>query len=141
MPAKGTSKYGVPCSLPSGKMNPEYRRRHNLAYRELKAARRSCRSKRERENELERRRNRPHRYRPLVGMIYSLLRQRDGDTCGICGDFVLPSEQSVDHILPRYQGGTDDAFNLRLAHRLCNFRRPRNAFNKEQQGLGVPIGP
>lgn len=52
---------------------------------------------------------------------------RDGWTCGICCEPVdpeLPSNDvwgaTLDHIVPRSQGGTDGATNLRLAHRWCN---------------------
>ncbi len=30
---------------------------------------------------------------------------------------------SVDHLVPRYFGGTDDPYNLRIAHQSCNSRR------------------
>ena len=52
---------------------------------------------------------------------------RDGWSCQICMDPVdttlSPNDTwaaTLDHIVPRAQGGTDDAGNLRLAHRWCN---------------------
>jgi 5-methylcytosine-specific restriction endonuclease McrA len=55
---------------------------------------------------------------------------RDEGICGICGDAVemlLGTNEdmapSLDHIIPRSLGGTNDDDNLRLAHRLCNSRR------------------
>lgn len=48
-------------------------------------------------------------------------------TCGICGDPIDddltgrdPDGPTVDHILPRHAGGSDDPQNLQAAHRRCN---------------------
>ena len=48
-------------------------------------------------------------------------------TCQICGERVDRHADplsdwypSLDHIVPRSHGGTDDADNLRTAHRWCN---------------------
>jgi 5-methylcytosine-specific restriction endonuclease McrA len=46
--------------------------------------------------------------------------ERDCYLCGICG---LPGANSVDHIVPRFKGGTEDAWNLRAAHLKCNVKR------------------
>lgn len=54
--------------------------------------------------------------------------KRDGLNCGICGgvvDLDLTRAESVfcasiDHIVPRAHGGTDDPTNLQLAHFWCN---------------------
>lgn len=53
--------------------------------------------------------------------------ERDGWACQICGDPVSSEADplsdwgaSLDHIVPRSQGGTHEASNLRLAHRWCN---------------------
>lgn len=61
------------------------------------------------------------------GMSVHELASRDGTTCGICGlivnmdarrpDLMCPS---VDHIVPKAKGGTNDPANLQLAHYLCN---------------------
>lgn len=52
---------------------------------------------------------------------------RDGMDCGICGDPVDPAlvkpdplSPSIDHVLPRSSGGTNDPVNLQLAHLHCN---------------------
>jgi 5-methylcytosine-specific restriction endonuclease McrA len=58
-------------------------------------------------------------------MAISLLLERDGDCCWLCGDPMRPEEISIDHILQRAAGGTDDAVNLALAHRACNMARPK----------------
>lgn len=46
---------------------------------------------------------------PTTGMLY------DGDPTP-AGHL----HASVDHVLPRYMGGTDDAENLRCCHYICN---------------------
>lgn len=58
------------------------------------------------------------------------LRQRDGGRCNICGrriDFNLSGRAkwgpTIDHLLPVSLGGTNDADNLALAHRVCNTSR------------------
>lgn len=56
------------------------------------------------------------------------LAERDGTDCGICGevvDLTLSRRASVfcasiDHVVPRAHGGTDDPTNLQLAHYWCN---------------------
>lgn len=56
------------------------------------------------------------------------LAARDGGACGICGDAVdlalRRSESvfcaSIDHIVARANGGTDEPSNLQLAHFWCN---------------------
>ena len=43
---------------------------------------------------------------------------RASDVCHICGQ---PGADSVDHVIPRARGGTDDPSNLRPAHMFpCN---------------------
>lgn len=56
--------------------------------------------------------------------------ERDGYECQICGEATDPSADpwsdwypSLDHIVPRSQGGSDDDDNLRTAHRWCNAAR------------------
>ncbi|WP_412973660.1 HNH endonuclease [Mycolicibacterium conceptionense] len=55
------------------------------------------------------------------------LAARDGLDCKICGDPVDMNANkddlfrpSVDHIIPRSSGGSDDPSNLQLAHLWCN---------------------
>ena len=59
-----------------------------------------------------------------------LLRERDGDTCWLCGepiDFDLPKNDpmavSRDHIKRKRDGGPWFMENIRLAHRKCNQER------------------
>ena len=65
--------------------------------------------------------------------LYAYLVERDGDKCGICGcrvNITLKSGTrgsrrgpSVDHIIPRSRGGSDDPSNWRLTHWGCNQSR------------------
>jgi 5-methylcytosine-specific restriction endonuclease McrA len=55
---------------------------------------------------------------------------RDGWICQLCFESVdralSPNDKyaaTLDHIEPRLFGGTDEAENLRLAHRYCNSKR------------------
>ena len=52
---------------------------------------------------------------------------RDGGICHLCG---LPGADTADHIEPYSKGGTDDLWNLRAAHKLCNRRRGNHAISK-----------
>lgn len=75
-------------------------------------------------------------------LLIGYLRERDGDACQICrrktirwnvrsgpgGDDRGPS---IDHVVPRSQGGEDDLANLRLSHWGCN-RARRNRGGNEQ---------
>lgn len=66
-------------------------------------------------------------------MVLSLLRQRDGDQCGICGqglDFTSLSEIHIDHKIPYWFSQDDSAENLRLAHKSCNMQRSRRYDDK-----------
>ena len=58
-------------------------------------------------------------------MLVNILLERDGSYCGHCGGLMVFAEISVDHVKPRSKGGTNDAMNLRLLHRVCNQRRTR----------------
>lgn len=63
-------------------------------------------------------------------LVGEQLRERDGDLCQLCldpVDFSLPIDtlmsRSVDHIVPRRAGGTDELDNLWIAHRTCNMKK------------------
>lgn len=56
-------------------------------------------------------------------MVVSLLLQRDGDKCGICGKRLDVSDVQIDHKVMCADGGTDHAINLQLAHPLCNAQK------------------
>lgn len=55
---------------------------------------------------------------------------RWGSVCWLCGqpiDLTLPRTEpggfTVDHVVPRSKGGSNDVANCRPAHRSCNVRR------------------
>lgn len=63
-----------------------------------------------------------------------VLAKRDGAFCRLCLDpvdltlrFPHPACPSVDHIVSRAQGGTDDQGNLQLAHLRCNHLKSRRS--------------
>jgi 5-methylcytosine-specific restriction endonuclease McrA len=46
---------------------------------------------------------------------------RDGDACYLCHQTADPDDPlEIEHVKPRYAGGSDDLSNLALAHRSCN---------------------
>jgi hypothetical protein len=64
------------------------------------------------------------------GMSVRELALRDGPTCRLCNQLVdlsltVPDwwAPTVDHVLPRAHGGTNDPLNLQLARFICNSRR------------------
>ena len=65
-----------------------------------------------------------------AGTRKTWLRRRDGDNCHLCGLAMTfaragrsPDDATIDHIVPKSQGGGDAATNLRLAHKRCNEAR------------------
>lgn len=60
-------------------------------------------------------------------MTVEMLAERDGSDCNICGEAVDlsavhpdPFRPSIDHYIPRSNGGTNDPENLKLTHLWCN---------------------
>jgi hypothetical protein len=86
-----------------------------------------------------------------MGLSAARLAQRDGWWCWLCGAAIdpaapanSPGSGTVDHVVPRSRGGTDEPGNLRLAHRRCNVRRgnhlPELAWPAQWQLLtSVPV--
>lgn len=66
-------------------------------------------------------------YNPLrrvsLRHLIAPIAERDGHCCHICQRLVATRDRSLDHLVPWSQGGSDEPFNLRLAHRRCNSRR------------------
>jgi 5-methylcytosine-specific restriction endonuclease McrA len=48
---------------------------------------------------------------------------RDGPYCQLCGRRLGDGEITLDHIVPRSQGGSNAPWNLRLACYACNHGR------------------
>lgn len=72
-----------------------------------------------------------------VTRLANLVVGRYGSVCHLCGlpiDLSVPRMEpgglSVDHVLPRSRGGTDDLSNLRPAHRRCNVRRQNKTISE-----------
>lgn len=64
------------------------------------------------------------------GYLRAFICNRDKWTCGICGEPVDPALRhpdprcvSLDHVVPVSHGGTNDLWNLRLTHLVCNLKR------------------
>jgi hypothetical protein len=57
--------------------------------------------------------------------VQHAVRERAGGQCEYCHspEWVCAARFTLDHLLPRSRGGTDDTHNLALACRRCNERR------------------
>lgn len=81
----------------------------------------------------------PCRRENKFGMNVREIAERDGTDCRICGEGVDMSLKrpeslfgpSVDHVIPRAHGGSDDPANLQLAHYWCN------AVKSDRQGFVI----
>lgn len=51
------------------------------------------------------------------------VRERDRETCHLCGRWVSVHEQSLDHVVPLSRGGEHTYLNIKLAHQLCNSKK------------------
>lgn len=56
--------------------------------------------------------------------------------CGICGAPITIRELyssiiNIDHIIPRYHGGTNKLSNLQLTHKKCNREKGHGEMRKE----------
>jgi hypothetical protein len=67
---------------------------------------------------------------------YPQVHARDHETCRYCG---ATDQVSVDHVLPRVQGGSDDLCNLALACKSCNSRK--GGRTPEQAGMVLRPAP
>jgi hypothetical protein len=56
------------------------------------------------------------------------LDKKDGSCCWWCGKDLAPSEQTLEHMIPRSMGGGNNLENLRIACRQCNSSRRNNPF-------------
>lgn len=54
----------------------------------------------------------PLKYKPQ-------LLERDGHACVYCGE-TTPDKLTIDHLIPKILGGTDDFWNLAIACATCN---------------------
>jgi 5-methylcytosine-specific restriction endonuclease McrA len=72
-----------------------------------------------------------------------VVRERDGDLCWLCGEVVvegLPQrhrrQATLDHIIERSRGGSDELHNLALAHAGCNQDRSKPALQRLLEMIG-----
>ena len=61
--------------------------------------------------------------------------ERDGGVCQMCG----MEGDSVDHIVPRSQGGTDEDYNLQLLCTSCNSSKGGRFFSSTRTPLTLPV--
>lgn len=72
-------------------------------------------------------------YKAQQGDLFQALWERQGGACALCGEpmlinrFQAPHARiwakrraTLDHIVPRSKGGSNDSGNLQLAHATCN---------------------
>lgn len=52
-----------------------------------------------------------------------LIYDKCGGHCAYCGKEIAYKDMQVDHVNPRYYGGSDDIDNLMPSCRACNFRK------------------
>ena len=68
---------------------------------------------------------------PIPNKTLRAIYKRDGGRCHLCGEPVdlytrePRMKASVDHLVPRSQGGDNALHNLALAHKHCNSKRGR----------------
>ena len=67
---------------------------------------------------------------PWSKAAYPAVYQRDGRACRYCG---ATAALTIDHVVPRIQGGGDEAENLVVACRTCNSRK--HGRTPEQAGM------
>lgn len=67
--------------------------------------------------------------------VRSLLR-RDGDLCHFCRDALNSENISLDHVIPRARGGSNELTNLVLACKDCNNARGCMGYDKFVRLMG-----
>ncbi len=55
----------------------------------------------------------------LLELVYATYESR----CHLCGEWINEDDRSVDHVIARSHGGTDDISNCKPAHKVCNSSR------------------
>jgi hypothetical protein len=62
----------------------------------------------------------PQKNKTLTRKQRVVIAERDGWRCHLCKKIVNVTAMSIDHLIPRIAGGTNDPQNLALAHIHCN---------------------
>lgn len=56
--------------------------------------------------------------------IVKYLAKKQNSTCALCSErFTTTQLPSIDHIIPRIRGGSDEMENLQATHLICNIRK------------------
>jgi len=73
-------------------------------------------------------------------IIIDYLMDRDGSRCGICGKPIKvtagPMRPSIDHIVPRSEGGADAMVNLQATHYRCNLSKNKYGGGEQLRLIG-----
>lgn len=67
--------------------------------------------------------------------VVNLLSAAQGPICAICQSELRKSEATIDHVIPRADGGKDTLDNFLLAHEACNHARGCRPAGVEQTAL------
>jgi 5-methylcytosine-specific restriction endonuclease McrA len=59
---------------------------------------------------------------------------RNSDVCCVCHQ---PGADEVDHVVPRYLGGSDEAENLRPIHKACHARKSSSEGHARRRELAA----
>lgn len=51
------------------------------------------------------------------------IRERDNETCHVCGEWVSVHDATLDHVAPLARGGAHTKDNVKLAHMVCNSKK------------------
>lgn len=70
--------------------------------------------------------------------IRRAVRMRDGDHCWICLKLMHTHDMSIDHVIPKSDGGTNVLENFKLAHRFCNESRTWGQITRERMFALTP---
>lgn len=60
---------------------------------------------------------------------------RDNGVCYICGRKRFRRDATVDHVIPKVKGGTDDLDNLKCCCKICNTLKGQFTYSKELKAV------
>jgi 5-methylcytosine-specific restriction endonuclease McrA len=67
--------------------------------------------------------------------VRNAIRTRDNSTCCYCGKYVPKRQRSLDHVISRYDGGSDTPDNLVLTCISCNSTKGKKTLGEYTQYL------
>lgn len=62
----------------------------------------------------------PTKRKPMHSVDYRTVRDRDGNECFFCAEYVSDNEATIEHLVSLCHGGTQHISNKFLAHKDCN---------------------